>query len=210
MPPRSCRRPSAATALDALGRTPVGGRPKLSLTRSPGRVEPPPRRAMREHGPCSPVRSKSCLSRRRCCCRCRSSSIPNFARVRRAALRARAGGRVRPDRQSAVGDLRRPKRCSSSRRSTTPNDLPLLIGGPVEPQRGWILTAQPPDGVEHRGVGAGLYLSASPRAAAARAHGAPAAATHARARRLRGLGTRASSTASSPSRPGSSCPSSSI
>ena len=43
-----------------------------------------------------------------------------------------------------------------------PNDLPLLIGGPVEPQRGWILTAHPPDHVEHRGVGSGLYLSASP------------------------------------------------
>ena len=43
-----------------------------------------------------------------------------------------------------------------------PNDLPLLIGGPVEPQRGWILTAAVPDGVESRSVGAGLYLSASP------------------------------------------------
>ena len=43
-----------------------------------------------------------------------------------------------------------------------PNDLPLLIGGPVDPQRGWILTAHPPDGVESKGVGAGLYLSASP------------------------------------------------
>ena len=43
-----------------------------------------------------------------------------------------------------------------------PNDLPLLIGGPVEPQRGWILTAQTPDGIEHRALGAGLYLSASP------------------------------------------------
>jgi len=42
------------------------------------------------------------------------------------------------------------------------NDLPLLIGGPVEPQRGLILTASAPDGVESRGVGAGLYLSASP------------------------------------------------
>jgi putative transcriptional regulator len=42
------------------------------------------------------------------------------------------------------------------------NDLPLLIGGPVEPQRGWILTAQPPDDAEHRTLGAGLYLSASP------------------------------------------------
>ena len=44
----------------------------------------------------------------------------------------------------------------------TPNDLPLLLGGPVEPGRGWILTAQQPDHVEHRHVGAGLYLSASP------------------------------------------------
>jgi putative transcriptional regulator len=45
---------------------------------------------------------------------------------------------------------------------TSANELPLLIGGPVEPQRGWILTSQPPDDVEHRGVGAGLFLSASP------------------------------------------------
>lgn len=43
-----------------------------------------------------------------------------------------------------------------------PNDLPLFIGGPVEPERGWILTAQAPEAVEHRSVGAGLYLSASP------------------------------------------------
>ena len=43
-----------------------------------------------------------------------------------------------------------------------PNDLPLLIGGPVEPHRGWILTAQAPADIEHRGLGAGLYLSASP------------------------------------------------
>jgi putative transcriptional regulator len=47
-------------------------------------------------------------------------------------------------------------------RITQPNDLPLLLGGPVEPERGWILTASPPEGVEARGVGAGLYLSASP------------------------------------------------
>ncbi len=45
---------------------------------------------------------------------------------------------------------------------TNANELPLLIGGPVEPQRGWILTSQQPDDVEHRGVGAGLFLSASP------------------------------------------------
>lgn len=43
-----------------------------------------------------------------------------------------------------------------------PNDLPLFIGGPVEPQRGWILTSAPPDEVEARPLGAGLYLSASP------------------------------------------------
>lgn len=44
----------------------------------------------------------------------------------------------------------------------SPNDLPLLIGGPVEPHRGWILTAEPPDEVDYRDLGAGLYLSASP------------------------------------------------
>jgi putative transcriptional regulator len=43
-----------------------------------------------------------------------------------------------------------------------PNSLPLLVGGPVEPQRGWILTAEPPEDVEYRGLGANLYLSASP------------------------------------------------
>jgi putative transcriptional regulator len=42
------------------------------------------------------------------------------------------------------------------------NDLPLLLGGPVEPQRGWILTSQPPPDVDHRELGSGLYLSASP------------------------------------------------
>lgn len=43
-----------------------------------------------------------------------------------------------------------------------PNDLPLMIGGPVEPHRGWILTAVKPEDVEYRELGAGLYLSASP------------------------------------------------
>lgn len=42
------------------------------------------------------------------------------------------------------------------------NDLPLLLGGPVEPQRGWILTASAPEGVDARELGAGLHLSASP------------------------------------------------
>ncbi len=43
-----------------------------------------------------------------------------------------------------------------------PNELPLHIGGPVEPERGWILTSQAPEIVEHRSLGAGLFLSASP------------------------------------------------
>jgi putative transcriptional regulator len=43
-----------------------------------------------------------------------------------------------------------------------PNDLPLLLGGPVEPQRGWILTDAPVEENESRPLGAGLYLSASP------------------------------------------------
>lgn len=54
-----------------------------------------------------------------------------------------------------------------------PNTLPLLIGGPVEPQRGWILTSRAPevpgvessqrtDGLLSKEIGAGLHLSASP------------------------------------------------
>jgi putative transcriptional regulator len=43
----------------------------------------------------------------------------------------------------------------------TPNQIPLYLGGPVEPERGWILTTQKP-GVEHKDLGGGLYLAASP------------------------------------------------
>lgn len=42
-----------------------------------------------------------------------------------------------------------------------PNTMPLHLGGPVEPDRGWILTAQKPE-VEHRDLGSGLYLATSP------------------------------------------------
>jgi putative transcriptional regulator len=41
------------------------------------------------------------------------------------------------------------------------NDLPLWIGGPVEPQRGWILLAHRPV-VEFKTIREGLYLSTSP------------------------------------------------
>jgi putative transcriptional regulator len=41
------------------------------------------------------------------------------------------------------------------------NGLPLWIGGPVEPQRGWILTAEEPPS-EFRTIRDGLYLSTSP------------------------------------------------
>jgi len=43
----------------------------------------------------------------------------------------------------------------------TPNQIPLLLGGPVEPERGWILTTHRP-AVEHKELGGGLYLAASP------------------------------------------------
>jgi putative transcriptional regulator len=42
------------------------------------------------------------------------------------------------------------------------NDLPLCIGGPVEPQRGWILLADAPEDAEYRTIVDGLYLSTSP------------------------------------------------
>lgn len=42
------------------------------------------------------------------------------------------------------------------------NDLPLFVGGPVQPDRGWILTAERPPGDEYQTVQPGLFLSSSP------------------------------------------------
>ena len=42
------------------------------------------------------------------------------------------------------------------------NTLPLCIGGPVEPERGWILLAEKPDDSDHRMILEGVYLSTSP------------------------------------------------
>lgn len=41
------------------------------------------------------------------------------------------------------------------------NDMPLWIGGPVEPQRGWILLSEEPPGAEFKFIRDGLYLSTS-------------------------------------------------
>jgi putative transcriptional regulator len=42
------------------------------------------------------------------------------------------------------------------------NDLRLFIGGPVQPERGWILMSEPPEDPDYRTIREGLYLSASP------------------------------------------------
>jgi putative transcriptional regulator len=42
------------------------------------------------------------------------------------------------------------------------NGLALSIGGPVEPERGWILLADPPDDSDYRTICEGVYLSTSP------------------------------------------------
>ena len=42
------------------------------------------------------------------------------------------------------------------------NDMPLCIGGPVEPERGWVLTAERPADQDFRSIVDGLYLSTSP------------------------------------------------
>ena len=42
------------------------------------------------------------------------------------------------------------------------NDLPLHTGGPVEPDRGWILSGEEPVHIEHRVIVPGLFLSTSP------------------------------------------------
>lgn len=41
------------------------------------------------------------------------------------------------------------------------NTMPLWIGGPVEPERGWILLAEEPEDTEFKLVCDGLYLSTS-------------------------------------------------
>jgi putative transcriptional regulator len=42
------------------------------------------------------------------------------------------------------------------------NDIPLHVGGPVEPERGWILLGEQPLEAEYRTILEGLYLSTSP------------------------------------------------
>lgn len=42
------------------------------------------------------------------------------------------------------------------------NDLPLHVGGPVEPERGWILLTDEPREADYRTIQPGLYLSTSP------------------------------------------------
>jgi putative transcriptional regulator len=42
------------------------------------------------------------------------------------------------------------------------NALPLHVGGPVEPERGWILLSEEPVDPEYRTIRDGLYLSTSP------------------------------------------------
>ena len=45
---------------------------------------------------------------------------------------------------------------------TSGNSLPLSIGGPVEPERGWILLGEEPDDPNCRKILDGVYLSTSP------------------------------------------------
>jgi putative transcriptional regulator len=42
------------------------------------------------------------------------------------------------------------------------NDLALCTGGPVEPDRGWILIGEAPEDAEYRTIVPGVYLSTSP------------------------------------------------
>ncbi|HSL21731.1 MAG TPA: YqgE/AlgH family protein [Vicinamibacterales bacterium] len=42
------------------------------------------------------------------------------------------------------------------------NGMRLWIGGPVEPQRGWIIVDREPEGIEARRIADGIYLSSSP------------------------------------------------
>ena len=69
------------------------------------------------------------------------------------------------------------------------NNLPLSTGGPVEPDRGWILVGEEPPDVECRTIVEGLYLSTSPVLLRRVLESSPSSA-RARPRGLRGLGPR--------------------
>lgn len=43
------------------------------------------------------------------------------------------------------------------------NTLPLCLGGPVEPERGWILLGEEPAEADYRTICDGVYLSTSPQ-----------------------------------------------
>ena len=83
------------------------------------------------------------------------------------------------------------------------NDLRLYIGGPVQPERGWILVADQPDDrrvPNHPGGAVPVVVSGAAASGARTAAGA----ARARHRRIRGVGARDSSTKSSRNRRGSS------
>ena len=98
---------------------------------------------------------------RRSCSRCLNSRTPNFARTVVLLCEYVPEG--------AFGlVLNRPTDMPASQMVrleppvTAGNELPLHIGGPVEPERGWILSAAEPEGAEYRTIQPGLYLSTSP------------------------------------------------
>ena len=43
------------------------------------------------------------------------------------------------------------------------NAMPLCLGGPVEPERGWILLGEPPVEADYRTIADGVYLATSPQ-----------------------------------------------
>ena len=60
-------------------------------------------------------------------------------------------------------DMPAPARwCGSIRRSSAATTCRSRIGGPVEPDRGWILVGDEPSDAEYRTIVEGLYLSTSP------------------------------------------------
>ena len=70
------------------------------------------------------------------------------------------------------------------------NGMPLCIGGPVEPERGWILMGTAPEEAEYREIQEGLYLSTSPTVLRRVLSTTAGAAACAGAGRIRRVGTR--------------------
>ena len=86
---------------------------------------------------------------------------PNFERDRRAALPAQRRRRVRARHQPPGHDVAQVSSSDAPGQSSE-HELEVWVGGPVEPERSWILTSDASGDERAVAVSEGVFLSTSP------------------------------------------------